>query len=206
MFLELLCYLILSLLRGYSIIDLQLSLISKSLTTSPSMVYLVHSFLTINTWMVLIECPPVRGWHMVGEREIILENFLWSLSKFIDPSKLLGIKDPNWNISLFDDSLLTVFSECPVLTNSECLLLTNSECVALRDLFIMVSMEAYSTHTTDILIHWSVEGLSLQFFLLSYLGLTLGTLLSLMPYLNPFTNFKGAVIAIALLRFDWKSL
>ena len=56
---------------------------------------------------------------MDGEHGIVLDNVLWSLSKFIEQSQSLGLKYPNWNINLSDDSSLTVFGDSLVLTNND---------------------------------------------------------------------------------------
>ena len=62
----------------------------------------------------------------------------------MDQSRLLGIGDCKWKMSLLDDSLQTIFNES--------LVLTNSEYVASGGPLTIVSAKSYSVYNDGILV------------------------------------------------------
>ena len=119
--------------------------------------------------------PSLCGWHVVGEYGIVLSNSFWSLPKFMDQFKVLSIRDPEWTISLPDDSLLPIFRES--------LMLTNCDYITLDGLLTIILAKPSLVYNANIPIPWSIERLYLPFFPWA-LHINIRNLAVWCPYLN----------------------
>ena len=127
---------------------------NKSLVVLPSRVNPGYLHLSITTWMVLVVCLSICGWHVVGKCKAELYNFWWSLPVCTCLSQLLNMRNCDWNSIRFSDysTLLTILigSFTPA----------HSAYIASRDLPIIISTKSHSFYSASILTLWSVEGFS----------------------------------------------